>query len=72
MYTVSPEVIQRLGTHNLYITVVFVIIGILRYMQLTFVAQNSGSPTKLVLKDRFLQIVLIGWIASFYLIAKVL
>jgi decaprenyl-phosphate phosphoribosyltransferase len=72
MYTVSPEVIERLGTHNLYITALFVIIGILRYMQLTFVEQNSGSPTKLVLKDRFLQLVLIGWISSFYIIAKVL
>ncbi len=72
MYTVSPEVIERLGTHNLYLTSVFVIIGILRYMQLTFVEQNSGSPTKLVLKDRFLQLVLIGWIGSFYLIVKVM
>lgn len=70
MYTVSPEVIERLGTHNLYITALFVIIGILRYMQLTFVEQNSGSPTKLVLKDRFLQLVLMGWIGSFYMIIK--
>lgn len=72
MYTVSLEVTQRLGTHNLYITSLFVIIGILRYMQLTFVEHNSGSPTKLVLKDRFLQLVLIGWIGSFYLIVKVI
>lgn len=72
MYTVSPAVTERLGTHNLYLTSLFVIIGILRYMQLTFVEQNSGSPTKLVLKDRFLQFVLIGWIGSFYLIAKVI
>ncbi|MBD3839949.1 MAG: UbiA prenyltransferase family protein, partial [Epsilonproteobacteria bacterium] len=50
MYTVSAEVIERVGTHNLYLTSIFVIIGILRYMQLTFVEQNSGSPTKLVLK----------------------
>ncbi len=71
MYTVSPEVIERLGTHNLYLTSFFVIIGILRYMQLTFVLQNSGSPTKLVLKDKFLQFVLIGWLLSFYVIAKV-
>lgn len=71
MYTVSPEVIARLGTHKLYFTSFFVILGILRYMQLTFVLQNSGSPTKLVLKDRFLQLVLIGWLLSFYLIAKV-
>lgn len=71
MYTVSSEVTERLGTHNLYLTSAFVIIGILRYMQLTFVEKNSGSPTKLVLKDRFLQLVLIGWIISFYIIAKV-
>lgn len=72
MYTVSLEVIQRIGTHNLYLTALFVIIGILRYMQLTFVEHNSGSPTKLVLKDRFLQLILIGWIGSFYLIVKVM
>jgi len=70
MYTVSPEVTQRLGTHNLYITSLFVIIGILRYMQLSFVEQNSGNPTKLIQKDRFLQLVLIGWIGSFYMIIK--
>lgn len=70
MYTVSPEVITRLGTHNLYLTSFFVIIGILRYMQLTFVEHNSGSPTKLVLKDRFLQFIIVGWIVSFYIIIK--
>lgn len=70
MYTVSADVIQRLGTHNLYLTAAFVIIGILRYMQLTFVEHNTGSPTKLVLKDRFLQLVIIGWIGSFYMIIK--
>lgn len=70
MYTVSADVIQRLGTHNLYLTSAFVIIGILRYMQLTFVEQNSGSPTKLILKDRFLQLIIIGWICTFYMIIK--
>jgi len=70
MYTVSPEVIVRLGTHNLYLTSFFVILGIMRYMQVTFVEQNSGSPTKLILKDRFLQLVLVGWIVSFYIIIK--
>jgi hypothetical protein len=70
MYTVSPEVVARLHTGNLYITSLFVIVGILRYMQLTFVEQNSGSPTKLVLKDRFLQAIIISWIACFYLTIK--
>ena len=70
MYTVSSEVIARLGTQNLYLTAFFVLLGILRYMQLTFVEQNSGSPTKLILKDRFLQITILAWIASFYIIIK--
>lgn len=71
MYTVSPDVIHRLGTSNLYITSIFVIIGILRYMQITFVEKNSGSPSKVALQDRFLHLVILGWILSFYLIVKV-
>lgn len=68
MYTVSPLVIQRIGSNKLYLTTGFVIVGILRYLQLTYVFQKSGSPTKVVLKDRFLQIVIILWLLSFYVI----
>ncbi|WP_321778213.1 UbiA prenyltransferase family protein [Sulfurimonas sp.] len=64
-YTVSFEVIERLNTHNLYLTTFFVVLGIFRYMQITFVEEQSGSPTKIVLKDRFLQITILLWIASF-------
>lgn len=72
MYTVSPEVLARLNTHNLYLTSFFVILGILRYMQLTFVELNSGSPTKLVLKDKFLQFTIIAWVISFFAIVKLM
>ena len=68
MYTVSPEVITRFGTSSLYLTAFFVILGFLRYMQLTFVEHKSGSPTKVVLSDLFLQLVILGWIGLFYLI----
>jgi len=71
-YTVSPEVIIRLGSEYLYLTAFFVILGILRYMQITFVEQASGSPTKIVLKDRFLQITILFWLLSFIGIAKFL
>lgn len=64
-YTISAEVQARLQTEHLYLTVVFVLIGIMRYMQITFVENNSGSPTKIVLKDRFLQITILLWAASF-------
>jgi 4-hydroxybenzoate polyprenyltransferase len=64
-YTISDEVQMRLQTEYLYLTVIFVILGIMRYMQITFVENNSGSPTKIVLKDRFLQITIVLWAASF-------
>jgi hypothetical protein len=32
------------------------------------VENNTGSPTKLLLRDRFLQVTLLLWVASFYII----
>ena len=62
-YTISEEVEKRLKTHNVYLSVLFVILGILRYMQITLVENNSASPTKILLKDRFMQIVILLWIS---------
>ncbi|KIM09346.1 MAG: prenyltransferase UbiA [Sulfurovum sp. PC08-66] len=70
LYCVSPEVTLRLHTRYLYITSFFVILGILRYMQITFVEEKSGSPTKVLLKDKFLQATILLWITSFYFIVK--
>ncbi len=67
-YCISEEVIHRLKTDQLYYTVIFVVLGILRYMQITFVEQKSGSPTKILIKDLFLQLVLLGWVVSFVLL----
>lgn len=72
LYTVSDEVIERLNSEYLFLTTFFVILGIMRYMQLTFVEQNSGSPTKIVLKDRFLQLTIMFWLASFFVVVKAL
>jgi 4-hydroxybenzoate polyprenyltransferase len=64
MYTLSPEVISRTNP-NLYFTTVFVIWGVLRYLQLTLVHNKSGNPTKIVLVDRYLQFIILGWILLF-------
>jgi decaprenyl-phosphate phosphoribosyltransferase len=64
MYCTSAEVIARFGD-NVYLTSFFVILGILRYLQLTFVWLISGSPTLVLLKNRFLQVIILGWILSF-------
>ena len=68
MYTVSDLTILRLGTHRLYYTSVFVMAGLMRYLQITFVAGKSGSPTDILYKDRFIQLTLVLWILSFYFI----
>lgn len=71
MYTVSDEVTTRFGTQYLYLTAIFVIAGVLRYAQLTQVDDKSGSPTKILYTDRFIQFVILGWILSFALIIYV-
>ena len=65
MYCFSSEVQVRVGSQNLVITVVFVITGILRYMQLTFVELKSGSPVRILFTDRFLQLVILAWFSCF-------
>jgi len=68
MYTLSPDVIERFHSRNIYITAVFVLLGIIRYLQVTIVDLKSGSPTEVLLKDRFVQFCLAGWIVSFLII----
>ncbi len=65
MFTVSPDVIRHYQSRHLYLTAFFVIFGVLRYMQITYVENNSGSPTKLIFKDLYLQATLLGWFCFF-------
>jgi decaprenyl-phosphate phosphoribosyltransferase len=70
LYTISNEVIERLQAEYLYLTSFFVILGIMRYMQVTIVESASASPTKIVLTDIFLQITIFLWFTSFYIITS--
>lgn len=67
-YTIAPDGGKKFGSEYLYITVFFVLLGILRYMQITFVEQKSGSPTQVLFKDLFLQLTLLGWLVTFVLL----
>ena len=71
MYTVDTEVISRMGSRYVYLTSIFVLAGIIRYLQLTIVDVKSGSPTKVLMHDRFVQYCIAGWILSFVLIIYV-
>jgi 4-hydroxybenzoate polyprenyltransferase len=54
IYTTDRQVMAELGTERLVYTVIFLIAGVLRYLQITLVENRSGSPTTVVLTDRFL------------------
>lgn len=68
MYTVSPETIANFHTENLYLTSVFVLLGLLRYIQLAVVDKKSGDPTKVILHDRFIQCIVLGFGLTFFII----
>ncbi len=68
MYTVSPEITRHFHSNYLYLTVIFVIMGLLRYMQRTFVENDTGSPVEILFRDRFLQFTVLGWMLTFWIL----
>lgn len=68
-YSISIETINRFHSTYVYLTTIFVLLGFLRYLQITLVENNSGSPSDLVLKDKFLILTILSWVISFLLIA---
>jgi len=71
MYTVDDSVIERVSNDNLYMTSVFVLLGMLRFLQLAVVEMKSSSPTKILIKDYFIQMCIILWVLAFIMILYV-
>lgn len=67
LYTLSPEVTSR-SSEYLYVTVPFVLAGIMRYMQIILVEKSNCNPTDILLKDRTLQLTVVGWFIVFALL----
>lgn len=63
-FSTSAHTIIKFG-ENLYLTSFYVIFGIMRYMQITFVENRSGSPVEILLSDKITIINLILWLLSF-------
>ena len=72
MYTMSPEVTARTNFSYVYLTTIFVILGLLRYMQRTLVDEKTGDPTRLLYEDHVLQAVIGLWFASYLVIIYLL
>ena len=64
LYTMSPEVIEKLGTKYLNLTIPFVIYGMLRYLYLIYKKDGGGNPTSTVLGDLPLLIACALWLLT--------
>lgn len=68
LFTLSPETMARMGSQYVYLSSVFVLAGILRYLQKVFVYNDSGSPTKILWTDKFILGCIFGWVLTFFII----
>ena len=66
MFTLSPEVQERFHSRVFY-TVIFVVFAFLRYLQQTLVYNKTESPTKIIYKDRYIQVTMLLWLTAFLL-----
>lgn len=68
LYTLSPEVSEKLGTTNLYFTIPFVIYGIFRYLYLIHHEAKGGSPTRILITDYPILLTVVLWLLTSILI----
>ncbi|MBR1616921.1 UbiA prenyltransferase family protein, partial [bacterium] len=64
-YTISPEVTSRFHCKYLYITAIYVLVGILRYIQIALIEDRACSPTEIYLHDKTMKIIILLWLATF-------
>jgi 4-hydroxybenzoate polyprenyltransferase len=64
LWTMWPETVSKFGTRGLFWTVPFVCYGIFRYLYLVHQKSEGGSPTKVFLSDRPLQINIALWFTA--------
>ena len=62
LYTISPEVIERLGHNDLLYTLPFVIYGIFRYLYLVHVKKRGDDPGEVLLSDVPLLVCILLWV----------
>lgn len=61
LWSLSDAVIARVGSSDLYLSAIFVIFGVMRYLQLIYVHKRSGNPSWLAITDAPLIIAIVAW-----------
>jgi len=68
LYTVSPEVIRKLGTDKLIFTLPFVLYGIFRYLYLMHQKDLGDNPTEVLFTDFSLQLGILAWLVVCFIL----
>ena len=71
LYTLSSDATKKFPGKRLELTIPFVLFGIFRYLYLVHRASEGGNPTRLLLTDRVLLMVVVLWAAAVVLIIYV-
>jgi len=64
LYTIAPETVAKFRTHNLILTVPFVLYAIYRYLYLVYRKDLGGSPERALLSDPPLMVTILLYLAS--------
>ncbi len=64
IYTCSPEVVERIGTDKMYLTLPFVFYGLARYLWLVREKGAGGDPSGMLFKDMPVMITVLLWVAT--------
>jgi decaprenyl-phosphate phosphoribosyltransferase len=62
IFSISPDIQSRYHSKLVYMSCLFVLHGLLRYLKLALVDQTPLAPHTLVLKDRQLQLTIFLWV----------
>ncbi len=72
LYTFSTEVMDKLGTDKLFVTIPFVVYGVFRYLYLIHREEGGASPTQVLISDRPILLTVMLWLAASSLVLYVI
>ena len=64
IYTCSPDVVERMQTDKLYLTLPLVVYGLFRYLYLVQRKLDGGDPSSTLLRDKPLAATVLLWVIS--------
>ncbi|MCZ6767392.1 MAG: decaprenyl-phosphate phosphoribosyltransferase [bacterium] len=62
IYTIWPDTVENFGTTDLVYTIPLVLLGVMRYLYLVYSEEKGGSPSEILLSERFILIVVFLWV----------